>query len=482
MLFFSSCRVIRQQPVQLEQKPFLLTNEISNVDVPIHFDLNPLEEKINEIVPQGISSGDAWITESVPIEIPIEVPIPNPLPWGPHTIRVGTATIHKDVQYKYAVNRDHLDISATGGSITLKTGVKYWTEARTRFGTLFYVSCGKNEPLREMNNVGFSITPTFDTKFNINPNISALKLEAGNHCKLSVFNFDVTDKLKDKVQDMLNQKLSEANALAIQKIDSHKKLIDFWNKVSDPKLISTNTWFSLQPSSFYLSSLDGQNKSFTINIGLRAYPSLFYLSTKPKVEVLPAAQIVPSEPITPGFKINTNITAELNELIKEAKKALIGKKITLIKNKLIGSKKIKIKNIEVYGRNDEIVVATYVGGFLRGTLYCTGKLVLDEKTNIVSVQNFDYNFQTNNLPIKVIDWIKHSTFKDEIAKKLHIDINPQINDAKQKLNVALNQKMDNVQFKGSLDELKFKDFNIDFCNGILNTIMVAKGLLTVDVQ
>jgi hypothetical protein len=120
---------------------------------------------------------------------------------------------------------------------------------------------------------------------------------------------------------------------------------------------------------------------------------------------------------------------------------------------------IVIKSLDLYGNGERIVVKVETKGALDGTLYLSGRPRFDMKTNIFSVEDVDFDLQTQDLLISSADWLLHGTIKSKIQEKLRVDLTErvaQVRDMARKA-IAQVQLADHVLLKGAIKSLDFSD-------------------------
>ncbi len=133
----------------------------------------------------------------------------------------------------------------------------------------------------------------------------------------------------------------------------------------------------------------------------------------------------------------------------------------LLLNKQFDSdgKSIVIKNFDLYGNGDKLIVKLETQGSLDGVFYLTAKPVYNPKTNIFSVEDVDFDMQTKSLLMQSADWFLHGAVRGMIQDKLNVNLNRQLEQSRQMAGKALARVplADHVFLKGDIKDLKFKD-------------------------
>ena len=122
-------------------------------------------------------------------------------------------------------------------------------------------------------------------------------------------------------------------------------------------------------------------------------------------------------------------------------------------------KSIIIKDFDLYGSGDKLVVKLQTQGSLDGVFYLTAKPMFNPQTNIFSVVDVDFDMQTQSILLKSADWFLHGSIRSMIQEKLNMNLTGQLEKSRQMAEKALArvQLMDHVFLKGNITHLKFSD-------------------------
>jgi hypothetical protein len=92
-------------------------------------------------------------------------------------------------------------------------------------------------------------------------------------------------------------------------------------------------------------------------------------------------------------------------------------------------------------------------------VYLTAKPVFNAQTKVFSVEDVDFDLQTQSMLLKSADWFLHGTIREMIQEKLNMNLTQQLEQSRQIAAKALNrlQLMDHVFLKSDIHNLKFKD-------------------------
>jgi len=271
----------------------------------------------------------------------------------------------------------------------------------------------------------------------------------------------LVNPVQRSVSQLLGNKLSEKLALK-------GEVAKAWTAAYQPILLDKgySAWLKITPRELLLYPLYAQNDQLRLSVGLTSFAEVV-------VGPQPAAQ--PASPL-PNLKLpagyTSNFRLALNtDLFYKDLLAIAG---PMLLNKDLGSdgKVVIVKELEIYGNGDHLVVRAVTAGSLEGTFYLTGKPVFDPRTNVFSVKDLDFDLQSRSLLLNTADWFLHGTIRDSIQQKLTMDLGGRLAQARELAGkaVARVKLADKVYLSGNVKSLT------------LNDVMVQKDRLSIQLS
>jgi hypothetical protein len=190
-----------------------------------------------------------------------------------------------------------------------------------------------------------------------------------------------------------------------------------------------------------------------VNVGINAFAELV-VGPEPAVQPpapLPDLKLVNG--IDRNFRVALNADLYYRDLISAASPLLVDRKFES------DGKTIVVKAFDIYGNGEKLVVEVETEGSLDGVIYLTCRPGFDPRTNIFSVEDLDFDIQTESLLVKSADWLLHSTFRSMIRERLNMDLTKRLEQSRETARKAIAQLRlaDHVLLKGDLRTLKFND-------------------------
>ncbi len=214
-----------------------------------------------------------------------------------------------------------------------------------------------------------------------------------------------------------------------------------------------NAWLEITPGDVLLYPLYARNNMVKLGVGLNTYAELVVGPEPPARAPVP----LPNLKLVSGgdrtFRVALNTDLFFRDILKTASARLL--------NKEIGSdgKSVILKDLDLYGNGDRLVVKVEATGSFDGIFYLTCRPVIDPRTNVFSVEDVDFDMQTRSLLLKSADWLLHGTIRDSIREKLNMDLTQRLAQARDMAGnaVARVNLAKNITLAGNIGTVKLSD-------------------------
>jgi len=258
----------------------------------------------------------------------------------------------------------------------------------------------------------------------------------------------ITQPIQKPLSDMISQKINDLLPLKAQ-------ITKVWNTAQKPILIDKkyNAWLRLTPQEVMLYPLYAQKNMVRLNISINTLAEMV-TGAEPAAEAL---RPLPNLKLVNTFDKTFRIVLNADLFYKDLRAIAI----PLLLNKKFDSdgKSILIKGFDLYGNGDKLVVKLETEGSLDGLFYLTARPMFNVETGMFSVEDVDFDMQTQSMLLKTADWFLHGTIRGMIKEKLNTNMTQQLEQSRQMAGKALAriQLMDKVFLKCDIKNLKFKD-------------------------
>lgn len=259
----------------------------------------------------------------------------------------------------------------------------------------------------------------------------------------------LTQPLQQVLSSQVNKQLNESFSLKA-------KLAKAWEAAQKPILVDQklNAWLRLAPREITLFPLKAQNNRVSLAVGIVTYAEVILGQQPQAAPLLPLPPLKLVNNLDRTFRIALNANLYYKDLCTAAAPFLLNKEFNS------EGRKIVVKSFELYGNGDKFVIKVVTEGSLDGTFYLTGKPRFDSRSNVLSVEEVDFDLQSRSLLLQSADWLLHSTIRDRIQEKLNLDLSRQLEESRELAGKAIAQRrlLDQVSLKGEIKSLKLGEF------------------------
>ena len=145
-------------------------------------------------------------------------------------------------------------------------------------------------------------------------------------------------------------------------------------------------------------------------------------------------------------------------------------------------KRIEVRDIQLFGQNDKIVVNTSFTGSYSGSLYLIGRPAFDPVKNTIYLADLDYDLQTKDYLIRSATWLFDKTILNKMKEACVFPLDENVKFFKEMMNNQIqNYKINNnVSLKGYVDDIRVNDIKV--LKDKLKIYISSKGNLNVEVE
>jgi len=258
----------------------------------------------------------------------------------------------------------------------------------------------------------------------------------------------ITQPVQKMLSDLVTKKINEQLPLKTQ-------VAKVWQRAYTPILLDSTykTWLQLSPREVMLSPLYAHNNRIKLSVGINTFADMV---------VGPEPVAAPARPLPDLKLVNTfDKTFRIALIADVFYKDLRAVATPLLLNKQFDSdgKSVIIRDFDLSGNGDRLVVKLVTEGALDGVVYLTARPAFNPQTRQFSVEDVDFDLQTRSLLLTSADWFLHGTIRSVIQEQLNMNLTGQLERSRQIAAQALTRMklMDHLFLKSDIKELKFKD-------------------------
>lgn len=419
-LAFSSCskKIVPPKPELTKTYFSLDTLPVSDIDIPLQINLKPLYGMVEKNV-QKIYASEGWPNEYVVNNC--DTKYMYRFKRGPLRINANGNIVHFNFTGSYIIAGAQRVCTGSGSN---RVAVTPWSPVCT---------CGLNETEPRVD-IGYKASLQLKQNYDAAMRLQALEPKPLDKCAVCFWGQDITP--------IVMTQLKEELAIAGRDIEDSVNSLNFrpqfqqlWDVLNTSIRLYDVGYLRLNPEKIRISTLQAQNDSLNISVGISARPLISLTKNNDHKTVLPDISDFSRRK---GFNIYIDAVMNYDSLSRLLTQQLAGKRIDLDK---LG-KYIIIEQCNIYGvDNEKLIIKLGFKGSDNGIMYLTGKPVFNPAKNELQVKDIDYDIHTKNLLIKTAKWLfnkkiinelnKHATFNtlaytDTLINKVNSQLNKEL--------------------------------------------------------
>lgn len=258
----------------------------------------------------------------------------------------------------------------------------------------------------------------------------------------------ITQPVQRILSDLIAQKINDLFPLKA-------KVATVWNTAQKPLLLDKgySAWLKLTPREVVLYPLYAQNNRVRLSVGISTFAELVVGPEPARHSLMPLPNLKQASSFDNTFRIALNAELPYKDLRAIAAPLLLNRRFDS------DGKSIVIRDFDLYGNGDKLVVKLQTEGSLDGVFYLTAKPSFNPQTGLFSVVDVDFDMQTRNVLLKSADWFLHGSIRGMIQEKLNMNLTEQLEKSRSMAGKALArvQLVDHAFLKGDIKKLKFSD-------------------------
>lgn len=266
---------------------------------------------------------------------------------------------------------------------------------------------------------------------------------------------------------------------AIEKsMDFKPNVLSALEKICTPVLMNETyqSWLRINPIEIYSTNAKLKNDAFLMDMGMKCNMETI-IGTKLESN-FDANKIV----LKPVAKIPNQITANVAGVSTYAEATRIMTKNFAGQEFGSGSKKVTVQKIDIWHKDDKMVIALDLLGSVNGTVYLTGFPQYNEKTKEIYFDKLDYVLDTKSRLMRTASWLAQGIILRKIQETCRYSIAPNLEEAKKSMAFYLKNysPMAGVFVNGKIEDIQFD--KIQLTNKAIVAFIKINGTVNVAVD
>jgi hypothetical protein len=207
------------------------------------------------------------------------------------------------------------------------------------------------------------------------------------------------------------------------KVHVDKAITRIWQNIQKPVIINRNkelVWFKINPIQFEMGTITTDQGNLLIQGRISATTETLVgkepvFSIDSTLPPLLKRHALPNEAYV--YMLSEISYEDINQILAQK---LAGRDFD------ISGRAIKVKKAEVWGCGTNLVLHLEVHGGVKGDIYFKGTPQYEPDSQRFVIRNFDFEVQTQETITASMEWLLHSTFKEQMKNALSIPLSEKI--------------------------------------------------------
>jgi hypothetical protein len=278
---------------------------------------------------------------------------------------------------------------------------------------------------------------------------------------------------------LFRSKIEKKIDAAIEKsMDFKPNVLAALEKICTPFQMSEayESWLQIVPVEIYSTNAKLKNDAFLMEMGMKCTMTTL-IGNKPESKF--DATKITLKPVT---KIPNQISANIAAVSTFAEASKIMTKNFSGVEFGSGNKKVKVQKVNIWHKNDKMVISLDVLGTVNGTIYLTGFPQYNEQTKEVYFDKLDYALDTKNKLMRTANWLAQGMVLRKIQESCRYSIVPNLEEGKQNMAAYLKNysPMPGVFVNGKMEDIQFQ--KIQLTNKAIIVFIKVNGTVNVSVD
>jgi|APTNR8051073442_1049403.scaffolds.fasta_scaffold00320_24 hypothetical protein len=252
-----------------------------------------------------------------------------------------------------------------------------------------------------------------------------------------------------------------------------------WRMMFQPYEMSAEykAWLTVNPVRMGMTPLDTRNGRIRSTVVVEARPDLAF-GPRPSVGFVPALPPFSFQALNTNqeFVVYVNSLITFEEAQRLARQSVQGMRFEQ------GNRHVEVKDIELYGQGDQMVVNLTLDGSYKGNIYLLGRPTFNPATNTVDIKDIEYTLDTRNFLAKSAAWLLKSTLKNKIQENFDFLLQYNLQDLRRQIQSNLNNYRmgQGIFIDGELHDLSL--FNAYLTTTGIKVSVALRGDVEVKIQ
>ncbi|MFM6953422.1 MAG: DUF4403 family protein [Sphingobacteriaceae bacterium] len=235
-------------------------------------------------------------------------------------------------------------------------------------------------------------------------------------------------------------------------------------------------WIGMQPLALYASPTTVANQKISFNLGMKAY-------IETSINAQPSLKFDKTQlNLVPNTLPTTDFSLSVANIITYANAAALVQQNFAGQTFSSGKRAVTINQIDLWGKDNQLIVALNMSGTVNGTFYLSGIPKYDALKKEIYLDGVDFVLDSKNKLLKTGDWLVHGLLAKKIQESCRFSIAEYLTNGQKTASSYLNgyQPVKGIHVSGALTTVQ--PGQLILTPQAIVTMLNAKGKVAIKVD
>lgn len=358
--------------------------------------------------------------------------------------------------YAFRAERSRFTAFADGDLLHLSATLQYSARGfyKPLVGPTIGAGCGKGDD-RPRIVIELTTPLTLSANWRLTSHAHIARIEPASneprdHCDVSMFHHDVTDRVVDAARSGLSNHLADIDRM-IGAIDLRRRAVGWWDMLARPITLADGVWLVLGPEHLSMGAVSGHDHVLQVPVSLDAHPRIV-TGVAPPITTIGNLPPLTHDTGSSGFHIVMDGVVDYFTASRAVNDALAHKRVD------VGGRSITINTATMIpAAHGSLVLAVSFTGDAKGMLRLRGTPHYDPDRREITVPDLDFELATNSQIINAYSWLKSDALRATFRDKARVPVEPALERGRAMLLGGLNRKIgDALTLSATVDTVEVR--------------------------
>lgn len=325
----------------------------------------------------------------------------------------------------------------------------------------------------------FETTVDIGENWKLKPQTKFISFEWLSEAKSLGGLIDIKKMVERRLHRQMPQILENLDETIRSTVRIDRAITRVWQKIQKPMIINRKqelVWLKINPIQFEMGSITTEAGNLMIQGRLSATTETI-VGNNPVYTVdsilppLVKRQVLPNNAYL--YLLSEIPYEDLNEIIDRKLSGLVFD---------VPGHRIKVKSAQIWGCGNNLVLQLKVSGDVKGEIYFQGIPQYEPDSQRIVIRNFEFEVRTEETLLASVDWLLHSTFKEQVKQALSLPMEEKIAKIPEVLIKGIERGKAGQKMDFSIEKWDFRPQQIWVRSSDIATLIIVNAQVRIELE